>query len=266
MKASLRNQLVDALATSRLNVGGGNCLTVAGVHTISTLPRCIRVGIPLKQRILAIPETLILPTGDCLTFAGVHNIGPLPRCIRAGTPLKQRILAIPETLRLPTGNCLTVARVHTINTLPRCISAGIPFFTSHWVGGADYTGKAARRCRGGVSVGSFASNPGVNTCRTQRQPLSELCRQRGLSRVITKGDTLMRRLTVETVDGGITGERVAWPLPTAIWARRRQGETKTVNGSRRVQALSTVMIEGGTHRGNCAVSFGKNAGTNGTVQ
>jgi len=232
MKASLRNQLVDALVTSRLNVGGGNCLTVAGVHTISTLPRCIKIGTPLKQRIPAIPETLILPTGpclagvhtigtlprcirigtplkqrilatpetvnsgtaffinhrcikigtplkqlilailetlilptgDCLTFAGFRTVSTLPRCIRTGTPLKQRILAIPETLILPTGNCLTVARVHTINTLPRCSRAGILLFTSHWVDGAGYTSEAARRCRGGVSVGSFASNPGVDTC------------------------------------------------------------------------------------------------------
>lgn len=75
----------------------------------------------------------------------------------------------------------------------------------------------------------------------------------------------MRRLTVGSVDGGITGERVARPLPTAMLARRRQSEAMIVNGSRRVQALSTMMI-GGTHRGDRTVSFGKNAGTNGTAQ
>jgi len=155
----------------------GTCLSVAGVHTIGTLPRCIRIGTPLKQRILAtpetvnsgtaffvnhrgirtgtplkqrilaIPETLRLPTGDCLTFIGVHTIGTLPRCIRTGTPLKQRILAIPETLILPTGKCLTVARVHNIDTLPWHSRARILLFTSHWVDVAGYTGKAARQCR-----------------------------------------------------------------------------------------------------------------------
>jgi len=130
--------------------------------------------------------------------------------------LKQRILAVPETLILPTGKCLTVARVHTINTLPRCIRAGIPFFTSRWVDVAGYTGKAARRCRGGVSASSFIGSPDINTGHT--------------------------------VNSETAGECVAWLLSLAMWVRRRQDKAMIVNGSRRVEALSTVMIEG-THRG-----------------
>ena len=166
MRASLRNQPVDALAISRLTVGVGNCLTVAGVHTINTLPRCIRIGTPLKQRILATPETLILPT----------------------------------------GKCLTVARVHNIDTLPWRSRAGILLFISHWVDMAGYAGKVARRCTGGVSVGSFIGSPGINTGHT--------------------------------VNSETAGECVAWPLSLAMRVRRRQGESKAVNGSRRVQAPS----------------------------
>jgi len=165
-----------------------------------------QVGTPLKQRILATPETVNSGTAFVINH----------RCIRVGTPLKQRILAIPETLILPTGKCLTVARVHNIDTLPWRSRAGILLFTSHWVDVAGYTGKAARRCGGGVSTSSFIGSPDMNTGHT--------------------------------VNSETAGECVAWLLSLAMWVRRRQDKTMMFNGCRRVEALSTVMIDGTPRR------------------
>jgi len=68
----------------------------------------------------------------------------------------------------------------------------------------------------GVSASSFIGSPGINTGHT--------------------------------VNSETAGERVAWLLSLAMWMRRQQDESMAVNGSRRVEALCTVMIEG-THRG-----------------
>jgi|GEM_PF-1282392 len=299
MRASLRSQTVEALETSRLTVDEGNCLTVSRVHSINTLPRCIRTsrplrhcilatpetvnsgiaffashrciraGIPLRQCILATPETVNSATAFFITYRCIRIGTPLRqciletpetvnsgtaffithRCIRIGTPLRQCILEIPETLRLHTGNCLTVARVHCINTPPRNIRVSTPlrqyipaipetvnsraaFLSSHWVDVAGYTGKAAKQCSGGVGVGSFIDSPAINTGR---------CSSR-----VTQGSTPMRQLTVETVSGETAENRVTWLLLVAMLARRRQDKAMIGNGSRRVTALSHVIVEGGT--------------------
>ncbi len=71
-------------------------------------------------------------------------------------------------------------------------------------------------------------------------------RIRTLSTAMNAGGTPVRQLILEIVASETAGECVACPLPTATWARRRQGKATNINGAHRVKALSTVMNAGGT--------------------
>jgi len=67
-----------------------------------------------------------------------------------------------------------------------------------------------------------------------------------LSTTMIAGGTPRRQLILETINGETAGERIAWPLPTAMWTRRWPGKATHSNGIHRVKALSTAMNAGGT--------------------